>query len=84
MTRVIEVSLTDLEERILEILSRKSLGLTANQISIYLETSGLPLSSWQVRDVLRDMNRLGLISRERSGHKYRYSFLGKPAWRLSH
>ena len=75
MTRVIEVSLTDLEEKISDALSRRTLGMTANQISFFLEGLGFPLSSWQLGRILRDMERLGVISRHRSGHIYRYKYI---------
>ena len=75
MTKVIEVKLTDLEEKISEVLSRKSLGMTAGQISYFLEGMGWPLSSWQIGRILRDMERLGVISRSRSGHIYRYKYI---------
>lgn len=75
MSRVIEVSLTDLEVKISDELSRKVLGMTLNQISFYLEGLGISLSSYQIGRVLTDMGRLGIISRSRTGHIYRYKYI---------
>jgi predicted transcriptional regulator len=68
--RVIEVTLSELEEKIEESLKTRS--LTANQISYLLEGYGWPLSSWQLSHILSQMTRMGILSRERSGKVFRY------------
>ena len=72
MSMIIKVKLTDLEEKILDLLSRKPMGMTAEQISAYLEGAGIPLSSWQLSRVLRDMTHIGLVTGEHAGHVLRY------------
>ena len=68
--KVIEVTLTELEEKITE--SLKSRSLTANQISYLLEGYGWPLSPWQLSHVLTTLTRMGVLSRERTGKIFRY------------
>ena len=68
--KVIEVTLTELEEKITE--SLKSRSLTANQISYLLEGYGWPLSPWQLSHVLTTLTRMGVLSRERRGKIFRY------------
>ena len=68
--KVIEVTLTELEEKITE--SLKSRSLTANQISYLLEGYGWSLSPWQLSHVLTTLTRMGVLSRERTGKIFRY------------
>ena len=68
--KIIEVTLTELEEKITE--SLKSRSLTANQISYLLEGYGWPLSSWQLSHILSQMTRMGILEREKKGHVFRY------------
>ncbi len=68
--KVIQVTLSELEEKIEESLKARS--LTANQISYLLEGYGWPLSSRQLSPILSQMTRMGVLSRERSGKVFRY------------
>lgn len=73
MVKVIEVELTMIEEKITDILIRKS--MTANQLLYYLEGLGWPLSPWQLRQILSSMERLKVITKDRKGHTFRYKYL---------
>ena len=68
--KVIEVTLSELEEKITETLQKRS--LTTNQISFLLEGYGWPLSSWQLSHILSQMTRMGILEREKKGHIFRY------------
>jgi hypothetical protein len=68
--KIIEVTLSELEEKITETLQKRS--LTTNQISFLLEGYGWPLSPWQLSHILSQMTRMGVLERQKKGHVYRY------------
>ena len=68
--KVIQVTLSELQEKITEALQKRS--LTTNQISFLLEGYGWPLSSWQLSHILGQMTTIGILTREKAGHIYRY------------
>jgi DNA-binding transcriptional ArsR family regulator len=66
----IYIELTELEEVILGSLSRKS--KTTEQVRYFLEGKGITLSSYTVSRTLRDLERMGMVTREKRSRTYRY------------
>lgn len=70
LTMKIEVKLTELEELILESLSRKS--RTTEQIRYYLEGKGTIVSSYTISRLMMGLVRLGIVTRKRRSRVYEY------------
>ncbi len=66
----IEIRLSDMEELILESLTKRS--RTTEQIRYYLEGRGMDVPSYSVSRALINMTRMGLVTRERGCRVYRY------------
>lgn len=71
MARQVNVTLTDLEEIIMESLARRS--KTSNQLSEYLEGKGIQIRSSDVASILKQLERLGLVTRVKTARVYRYA-----------
>lgn len=76
--RTIEIEISEVQETIMEILSKHPSGLSPEKIRYILEGRSIPLSPFQVRTILQEMVTLKLIARERRSRSYVYLVFTVP------
>lgn len=70
--KVIEIEISALQEIILDISERHPGGMSAERIRFILEGKDIPLSPFQVRQVLLEMTTLKLLTRVKRSRTYSY------------
>lgn len=71
----IDVHLSNIEELILEALARRS--RTTEQIKYYLEGKALNVTSYFVSRTLMNMERMGMVTKEKRSRVYRYDLVAE-------
>lgn len=77
----IYVELTELEEVILGSLSRRS--KTTEQIRYFLEGKGITISSYTASRTLRNLERMGMVTREKRSRTYKYKLASESSGDIS-
>lgn len=71
--RIIKIEISDLQEIMMDVIRKHPSGMSAERLRYILEGKDIPLSPFQVREILQEMTVLKLLKRMKRSRSYIYS-----------